>query len=406
MEVLHDPCCGLDVHRKTVIACLKTGSKKEVRTFGTTTPRLRDLSTWLLNGSCAYVAMESTGVYWKPIYNVLEQAGVPATVVNARHIKAVPGRKTDVKDAEWICDLARHGLVRASFIPDRPQRELQELIRYRRGLINERTREVNRVHKVLEGANIKLATVVEDLLGVSARAMIEAIANGKTDPDEITSEIRTRLKAPLCEIREAVAGTVGDHQRLLLTAQLSRIDAVNERVALLSAEIDGRLEGHERLIERLDEIPGVGRITAQELLAALGTDMSQFPNEAHLASWAKLCPGANQSAGKRKPVGTGHGNPYLRSTLVEAARAAVRKRNTYLRDKYYRLLARKGSNRALVAVAHTILVIAYHIIKDESADYHDLGIGYLRKQDKEALTRQLVRRLQKLGHKVTLESAA
>lgn len=405
MDILYDPCCGLDVHKSTVTACLRTGQTRQVRVFGTTTRRLTELSTWLLDVNCAYVAMESTGVYWKPIYNVLELSGVPAVVVNARHIKAVPGRKTDVKDAEWICDLARHGLVRASFIPDRLQRELQELIRYRRCLIEERTREINRIHKLLEGANIKLASVVSDLLGVSGRAMVEAIARGQTDPDAITAEIRTRLKAPLHEIREAVDGTVGDHQRMLLAAQLARLDSLNDRVAELDSEIDKRMRCHEEIIRRLDQIPGVGRITAQEILAAIGTYMGQFPTEAHLASWAKLCPGANESAGKHKPAGTGFGNRYLRAALTEAARAAVRSNGTYLKDKYYRLKRRRGANRAAIAIAHTILVIAYYIIKD-GTEYRELGTGYLRKHDNQAITKQLVRRLEKMGHRVTLGPVA
>jgi transposase len=404
MEVLHRRCCGMDVHKRTVAACLKTRGKTEIRTYETTTDELRAMALWLKEAGCTHVAMESTGVYWKPVYNILELSGMEIEVVNARHIKAVPGRKTDVKDAEWICDLARHGLVRASFIPDRTQRELQELMRYRRSLIGERSREVNRIQKVLEGANIKLSSMVSDVMGVSARAMLEALAKGETDPDIVMTEVHTKLKATPDELRKSLAGFMGQHQQLMLTTQLAHIDLLNQKLADVDAEVGRRMSPYETIVVRLDTITGVGRITAQEILAAIGTDMSRFPTARHLASWAKICPANHESAGKRRSVKTGRGNPFLRATLVEAAKAASKSKNTYLRSRYYRLL-RRGPNKATIAVAHSILTAAYYVIRD-GVEYRELGPSHLDQTDVRATTRRLVRRIQKLGFTVTIAPAA
>ena len=404
MEVIYSRCCGLDVHKKTVVACLRVGSKKEIRSFGTTTEQLRAMATWLDEAECTQVAMESTGVYWKPVVNVLELSGMDYSVVNARHMKAVPGRKTDVNDAEWLCDLTRHGLVRASFIPDRQRRELQELVRYRRSLINDRTREVNRIHKLLEGANIKLTSVVTDVMGVSGRAMLQTLARGETDPMVLAQLANTHIKAPPAQIRNAVDGFMGKHQRKLLVTQLSHIDLLNRKIAGLDKEVDTRLRSSGDIVARLKTIPGIGKASAQELIAAIGTDMSRFPSAAHLASWAKVCPGANESAGKRKPARTGRGNPFLRSTLIEAAQSAARTKDTYLRSQYYRIKARRGANKATVAVAHSILTMVYHIIKDETS-YLELGADYFDRQRPQALSRQLVHRLTKMGFTVTIEPA-
>jgi transposase len=393
----------MDVHKRTVAACLKTGGKTEIRTYETTTDELRGMALWLKEAGCTHVAMESTGVYWKPVYNILELSGMEIEVVNARHIKAVPGRKTDVKDAEWICDLARHGLVRASFIPDRSQRELQELMRYRRSLIGERSREVNRIQKVLEGANIKLSSVVSDVMGVSARAMLEALAKGETDPDIVMTEVHTKLKATPDELRKSLAGFMGQHQQLMLTTQLAHIDLLNEKLADVDTEVERRMSPYHAIVARLDTITGVGRITAQEILAAIGTDMSRFPTARHLASWAKVCPANHESAGKRRSVKTGKGNPFLRATLVEAAKAASKSKNTYLHSRYYRLL-RRGPNKATIALAHSILVAAYYVIRD-GVEYRELGPSHLDQTDVRATARRLTRRLQKLGFTVTIAPA-
>jgi transposase len=406
MQVVYERCCGLDVHKAKVVACLLAGKQKEIQTFTTMTEDLLRLATWLTDVGCTHVAMESTGVYWKPVYNLLEETGMTVLVVNARHIKAVPGRKTDVKDAEWIADLLRHGLLRGSFIPDRPQRELQELIHYRRSLIDERTREVNRIQKVLEGANIKLSAAISDVVGVGGRKMLGRIVEGETDPEAIVGAVQTKhLKATQEELKRSVQGFVGPHQRMMLEIQLEHIDSLNDKIAYIDAALKERMHPFADQIARLDTIPGINVVGAQEIIAAIGTDMSRFPTAKHLASWAKLCPGTNESAGKRGSGATGKGNPYIRTTLAEAAWGASHTKDTYLRAQYYRIRMRKGEKRAVIAVGHSILVIVYNLLK-YGGTYNDLGGNYFDEHSKEAATRQAVRRLERLGHKVTLESAA
>jgi transposase len=396
----------LDIHKKSVVACLLTPEGKEVRTFGTMTRDLLQLSDWLSEQGCTHVAMEATGVFWKPVYNLLEDSSMTLLVVNAKHIKAVPGRKTDVRDAEWIADLLQHGLLKASFIPDRSQRELQELIRYRRSLIGERAREVNRIQKVLEGANIKLASVVSNTMGVSGRAMLEALVAGTMEPTELASLATARLEATPEQLIAALEGGMGAHQRMLLGLQLQHVTQLDETIDRVSAEIEERLRPFEDQLARLDTIPGVSRRGAQEIVAAIGVDMSRFPTDRHLASWAKLCPGTNESAGKRGSAATGKGNPYLRETLVEAGWAAGRTKNTYLSAQFHRLKVRRGAKRAVVALAHSILIIAYHILEEDGTVYTDLGPNYFDERSKEATTRRTVKRLERLGYKVTLQPAA
>jgi transposase len=406
MRVLYERCCGLDIHKRTVVACLLTPAGREVRTFGTMTGELLALGEWLTGAACTQVAMEATGIYWKPIYNLLEDRGMTLLVVNAKHIKAVPGRKTDVKDAEWIADLLQHGLLKPSFIPDRNQRELQELIRYRRSLIGERAREVNRIQKVLEGANIKLGSVISHTMGVSGRAMLEALAAGSTDTTALAKLASPRLEATPEQLVAALEGRMGTQQRTLLGLQLRHVTHLDEAIDQVSAEIEERLHPCEEQVQRLDTIPGVSRRVAQEIIAAIGTDMSRFPSAHHLASWAKLCPGTNESAGKRQSAATGQGNPYLREALIEAGWAATRTKHTYLAAQFHRLKTRRGAKRAVVAVAHSILVIAYHILKEDGTIYQDLGANYFDDRSKEATTKRTVRRLERLGYKVTLEPAA
>jgi transposase len=405
MEVVHARCCGLDVHKRQVVACLLTPAGKEVQTFGTMTAEVLRLADWLQAGGCTHVAMESTGVFWKPIYNLLEGSDLTLLVVNAQHIKAVPGRKTDVRDAEWIADLLRHGLLRPSFIPARPQRELQELVRYRRSLVEERAREANRIQKVLEGANIKLGSVISNVLGVSGRAMLEALAAGITDAQRLAGLARPRLEATPAVLQRALEGRVEAHQQQLLGRQLRHIGFLDEQVAGLDQEIAARVRPFEAALARLDTIPGVSRRVAQEVLASIGTDMTRFPSAGHLASWAKLCPGTNQSAGKQRSSRTGHGNATLRSALTEAAWAASHTRTTYLAAQFRRLAARRGRQRAIVAVAHTILRTIYHMLRDGS-DYRELGATYFDERNKDAVATRAVARLQGLGFRVTLEPVA
>ncbi|NIK70972.1 transposase [Paenibacillus sp. BK720] len=320
MDVLIERACGLDVHKKSITACIVTPEGKEIKTFRTHTVFLLDLIDWIKQHRCTHVAMESTGVYWKPIVNLLEAEEIQFLVVNAQHIKAVPGRKTDVKDAEWICNLLRHGLLKPSYIPDRNQRELRELVRYRRSLIQERSREHNRVQKVLEGANIKLAAVVSDIMGVSSRDMMGAMIEGEEDPEKLAAFARRTLKKKKEELELALRGNMSAHQRIMLKTMLTHVDFLNEQILELDTEVAKRLDPFQQDIERLDTIPGIGRRTAEQILAEVGTDVgSRFPSAAHLCSWAGLVPGQNESAGKRKSSKTRKGNKYLRAALIEVA---------------------------------------------------------------------------------------
>jgi len=404
MQIVYERCCGLDVHKKSVVACAITPEGKEIKTFGTTTKEILALLDWITAKGCTHVAMESTGVYWKPIYNLLEQADITAFVVNARHIKAVPGRKTDVKDAEWIADLLRHGLLQGSYIPDRPQRELRELVRYRRSLLGERAREVQRIQKVLEGANIKLSSVATDILGVSGRSMLEAIVKGIEDPEILATMARGRMKKKHDQLVDSLQGLLNNHQRMMLDLQLRHIDSLDQAIARLDVEIEERMRPFERELALLDTIPGVGRQIAEQIIAEIGTDMSRFPSSAHLASWAGMAPGNNESAGKRKSGRTRKGNKSLRTTLTEAARAAAHTKDTYLSAQYQRLVSRRGANRAAIAVGHSILVIVYHILKT-GMPYRELGANYFDQWRKNAVVNNMVKRFNSLGFKVTIEVA-
>jgi transposase len=411
MQVVYERCCGLDVHKRTVVACRiipgpDGAPVKAIRTFGTLTPDLLALADWLAEAGCTHVAMESTGVFWKPIYNLLEDQ-FSLLVVNAQHMKAVPGRKTDVQDAEWLADLLRHGLLRASFIPDRPQRELRELTRYRTSVIEERAAEVNRVQQTLEGANIKLASVATDLQGKSAQAMLRALVAGTDDappdPAVLAELARGRLRAKIPELRQALTGSLGAHQRFLLAQQLVHLDTLDTLITQVSAEIAERMRPFEAPMRRLEAVTGLGRRTAEVIVAEIGVDLARFPTAGHLASWAGLCPGQHESAGKRLSGRTRKGSPWLRTALVEAAQAAGRSKNTYLSAQYHRLAARRGAKRAAVAVAHTLLVIIYHLLTDPERSYHDLGATYFDQRDRQAIERRLVKRLEALGHTVILQ---
>jgi transposase len=401
MEVLYPRCCGLDVHRKTVVACVKTTEGKETRTFKTMTGNLWELTDWLAAKGVTHVAMESTGVYWQPVYNLLEQQSFTLLVVNAHHIKTVPGRKTDMKDAEWVAELLRHGLLQGSFIPNRPQRELRELTRYRRSLVRQRSQVVNRIQKVLEGANIKLAAVASNVMGTSGRAMLEAMANGVKDPQVLAELARGRLRSKRTALEEALRGLVGPHQQMLLRSQLRNIDFLETEIARVDHEVIERMRPFEDAIKRLDEIPGMGRRSAEEILAEIGTDMSRFPSAAHLASWAKVCPGSYESAGKRKSGRIGHGNVWLRSTLVEAAQAASHTRDTYLSAQYHRVASRRGNKRAVIALAHTILVIVYSLLRHGSR-YQDMGGNYFDVRNQQRTLQRSVQRIERLGYQVVL----
>ena len=409
MEVVHERCCGVDIHKQFITACRivpgATGKPtKEIETFRTMTADLERFRDWLLAAGCTHVAMESTGVYWKHLYNLLEETDLTVLVVNAQHIKQVPGRKTDVRDCEWIADLLRHGLLQASFIPDQAQRELRELTRYRTSLIQERAAEVNRVQKGLEGANIKLAAVTKDIMGVSAREMLAELVAGSTDAVGMAKLARGRLRAKLPELEQALVGRLRPHHQFLIAQQLAHIDALDEAIERVSEEIAQRTHPFAEIIVLLDTIPGVAQRTAEVLVAEIGTDMSRFPTADHLASWAGLAPGNNESGGKRRSGKTRKGSPWLRAALVEAAHGAALKKGTYLQAQYRQLVRRKGKKRAAVAVAHSIIVIAYHVIK-EQRPYTDLGADYLDRRRSNAAEQRLVAQLRARGYTVSKEAA-
>lgn len=401
MQVIHERCCGLDVHKKSITACIVTTRGKEIKTFGTVTSDILQLADWIRETKCTHVAMESTGVYWKPVYNLLELQEVELLVVNAHHIKAVPGRKTDVKDAEWIADLLRHGLLKGSYIPSREQRELRELVRYRKSLIEERAREANRLQKVLEGCNIKLSSVVSNILGVSSRSMIEAIINGIEDPILLAQLSKGKMKKKVGDLEQALLGITGIHQKKILSAQLKHIDFLDEQIEQLDSAIGEQLSPFKEDLELLETIPGVGVRTAELLLAEIGSNLNRFPTDAHLSSWAGMAPGNNESAGKRKSGKTRKGNKHLRSALVQSARAAA-KGKTYLSAQFHRISARRGGNRAAIAVGHSILVMAYHILKRREP-YKELGANYFDERKSKAVVRNAIRRIEKLGFSVKIE---
>jgi transposase len=409
MEVLFPRCCGVDVHKREVVACLVSTEpdgtmRKEVRAFGTMTPDILALADWLAAHGVTHVAMESTGVYWKPLWNLLEESFI-LLLVNARHVKAVPGRKTDVRDCEWLAELLRHGLLTGSFVPERPQRELRELTRYRSSLVRERTAAANRLQKTLEGANIKLASVATDILGKSGREILAALVAGETDGVALAQLAQGRLREKIPQLERALVGCVGPHQRFLVAEQVAHIDYLDEAIARVSAEIAERVRPDEDAIGRLDTIPGVGQAVAEALVAEIGADMERFPTAKHLASWAGLCPGNHESAGNRRSGRTRKGSPWLRACLVQAAHAAARTKGTYLAAQYRRLAARRGRAKAAIAVAHSILIIAYHLLTDGTV-YYDLGSNYFDERERHAVERRLVHRLQGLGYQVSLEPVA
>jgi transposase len=409
LPVVLSICCGIDVHKKTLTACLlKTGASgegiKEIRVFKTVTAQLHELAAWLQQAGCRQVGIESTGVYWKPVFNVLEQAGIEVVLVNAQHIKHVPGRKTDVKDAEWIATLLRVGLLRASFVPPKEIRELRDLTRYRTQVIRQRADECNRIQKLLENCNIKLASVASNVLGASGRDMLKALSEGLDSPGVLANMARGRLRDKLPELEEALRGVMSATQRWLLREQLHKVSEVDEAILRLDGKIAELCLPFAQALALLDQIPGVDQRMAQVIVAEIGLDMSRFKSAAQLASWAGMCPGNHESAGKQQSGKMRKGNRWLRQALVEAAWAASHTKGTSLRATYDRLKGRRGAKRACLAVGHRILRMAYALLS-HGRPYAEEGPDYYRVPDRERVKEKLVKRLQKLGYAVTLEAA-
>jgi len=409
MEVVYPCCCGLDVHKKSITACVlwaeaKGKSRKEKRRFGTFTHDLLQLADWLGESGVTHVAMESTGVYWKPVWNILAEQ-FKVLLVNAQHIKAVPGRKTDQKDSEWIADLLQHGLLRGSFVPPQPTRELRDLTRYRVSLAQEINRIANRIQKVLEDANIKLASVATDALGASGRAILEAMLAGEQDAARLAELSKGLLRNKIPELQLALEGRMTEHHRFLLRQLFDHLRFTESKLSQIEQEIDRRMRPFQDEVIRLCTIPGVDQVTAWGILSEIGLDMNQFPSAEHLSSWASLCPGNFESAGKRLSGKMRKGNVSLRRCLSQAAWAISMTKNNYLSALYRRIAARRGAKRAIMAVAHALLVIAYHMLKRKE-DYRELGADHFDRIDMNRTRRSLVRRLERLGHKVTLEPLA
>ena len=410
MEILYPCCAAIDVHKRTAVVTVgwvddHGQRQRQTRTFSTMTLDLERLRRWLAERGVTHVAMESTGVYWKPIFNVLEEGGLTVVLANAAHVKAVPGRKTDVRDSEWLLDLMQHGLIRGSFIPEAPIRALRDLTRCRTALIEERTRTLNRLQKVLEDANIKLASVATEVLGVSGRAMVEALIAGETDPERLADLARGTLRKKRAALVEALTGRVRDHHRVLLKTLLAHVDHLERTIVDLSAEIDRCLAPYAAAVELLCTIAGVKRRAAEVVTAEIGTDMSRFADARHLCSWAALCPGNDESAGKRRSGRTRRGNRWLRTVLLQAAWAAIKVKDGYFGAQFRRIAKRRGEKRAIIAVAHSLLTVIYHVLKTGTL-YEERGAAYFDRLAPERHARYHLRRLAELGYSVTVTSGA
>jgi transposase len=405
MEVLHPRCCGLDVHKETVVACVRLvidrKPVKEVRTFFTTTADLIALSEWLAENKCTHVAMEATGVYWKPVWHILADGGFQLVLANAAHIKNVPGRKSDVKDSDWISDLLAHGLIRPSFVPDGPTQEMRTFLRTRKQFVHEKGSHILRIQKTLEDANIKLDSVITDIIGVSGRKMIEALIAGERDPAKLASLADRRLKASQQTLRQVLRGRVTAQHRFLLRLHLDQIDALDAAIARIDREVEASIEPFRTAVEQVSTVPGVKSLAAQTILSEIGIDMSRFPSSGHLISWACICPRSDESAGKRRSTRIRKGSPWLKTTLVQCAWAATRRKDSYLNAQYHRIRARRGPKKAIIAVAASILTAIYHMLRDGTM-YQDLGPNHFDAHAKERQKNRLLKRLADLGYAVEL----
>lgn len=406
-EAVLERCCGLDVHKKTVTACLLTGPldrrpTERVRTFPTTTKGLLELRDWLEENGCTHLAVESTGIYWRPVFHILEDI-VTVLVVNAYHMKQVPGRKTDLKDAQWIARLLRWGLLKPSLIPPKPIRELRDLCRYRKKLTEQASAEKNRIQKALEDANIKLASVATDIFGVSGRAMLDALLAGEMDPAEMAELARGKLRHKIPQLADALEGEVSDHHRFLIRMHLEHLAYLQQAIAQLHERIDEKIKPYQHQVDLIQTTPGFDKTAAQHTFVEIGGDIRLFPSERHLASWIGLSPGNNESAGKRKSGHILKGSRWLKGILIQTGWAASRNKGTYLKSFYHRVAARRGKKRAVVAVAHKQSCIVYHELQQDKP-YQELGENFFDFLNKETLERRLVRRLETLGYRVELHT--
>lgn len=407
MKAINERCCGIDVHKKELVACLLIGKSNEepkaiIQRFSTMTYDLQKLSEWIISKECRLAAIESTGVYWKPVFNILEQAGITVILANAREIKNVPGRKTDIKDSQWIAELLRYGLIKASFIPPKAQRELRELTRYRKKQIEQRSSEINRIERILEDTNIKLSSIVTDITGVSAQEMILHLIANDMSIEEMADLAKGRLRNKITQLEKALKGNMQSHHRLILKLAIQMIAAYSENIKQLDQEIDQRMEPYQQEVELLVEIPGIQKKTAEVIISEIGVDMSRFPTEAQISSWTGISPGNNESAGKKKSGRTTKGNTYLRTALTEAAWAASRKKNSYLQSRYRRLAGKRGKGKAAIAVGHTILIIVYHVLKDK-CHYQERGGDFFDRLNEQKLISSLKKRIERLGYKVDVK---
>jgi len=409
MEVMHQHCAGLDVHKKTVVACVRLASEgkvvTEVKTFATTTQGLLTLSDWLSENGCTHVAMEATGVYWKPVWHVLSDGEVELVLANAAHVKNVPGRKTDVSDAAWLAELLAHGLIRASFVPDGQTQELRALLRTRKQLVRERTRHVQRIHKTLEDANIKLDAELSNVLGKSGRAILNALVAGETDPVRLAALAYPNVKSPQAQLREALRGRLTSHHRFLLQLHLGQIDSLDAAIGTIDREVEDSLAPFRAAVDLVRTIPGVSTLGAEVIVSEIGLDMSRFPTVGHLLSWAGLCPRNDESAGKRRSSRLRKGAQWLKTTLVQCSWAAKNKKGSYLQAQYLRLKSRRGPQKAICAVAASILTAVYHMLKDGTV-YQDLGPDHFNRRSKITQTQRLVRRLEHMGFAVDIKPIA
>ncbi|MEN3375544.1 MAG: transposase [Hyphomicrobiales bacterium] len=409
MEVLHQRCAGLDVHKKTVVASVRLAEENrvttEVKTFATTTAGLLALSDWLSANGCTDVAMEATGVYWRPVWHVLSDGEFELVLANAAHVKNVPGRKTDVNDAAWLAELLAHGLIRASFVPDGQTQELRTLLRTRKQLVHERTRHIQRIHKVLEDANMKIDAELSDMLGKSGRAILEALVAGETDPIRLAALAHSNVKSPQAKLAEALRGRVTRHHRFLLHLHLQQIDGLNASLATLDCEVETNLAPFRIAVDIVSTHPGISKLSAQAVVSEIGTDMSRFATAGHLLSWAHLCPRNDQSAGKRRSNRLRPGSRWLKTTLVQCAHAAKNKKGSYYQAQYLRLRSRRGPQKAVCAVAASILTAIYHMLKNGTV-YQDLGADHFSRRSKTTHTQRLVRRLEHMGYAVQIQPLA